>query len=214
MPSPGVLSLRRAPKGRRSASRARGDERGASLIEFALVLPLLALFLFAIVDFGMVFGGFTSMRSGVQSAARMASVNEYSNYSGTCGASDPTSQMVCTTVSAMGSLLSVQSGTVKVGICFLQSGVSCSSETSTLNGNQCISGVSPTTYCQVIICAAGTVTSTTGLTAPFLNGRVISSASTVRLELGNGTTTTYGAFNASSGSVSYNSVAVKGMNCS
>jgi Flp pilus assembly protein TadG len=213
MSSPGVLSPRRAPKGRRPASNSRGDERGASLVEFALVLPLLALFLFAIVDFGMVFGGFTSMRSGVQSAARMASVNEYSNFSGTCGATDPTSQMVCTTVSAMGSLLSVESGTVKVGICFLQSGVSCSSETSTLDGNQCISGVSPTTYCQVMICAAGTVHSTTGITSPFLNGRTISSTSTVRLELGNGSTTTYGPFNASSSAVTYNSVSIKGMNC-
>ena len=178
------------------------------------MLPLLALFLFAIVDFGMVFGGFNSMRSGVQSAARMASVNEYSNYSGSCGASDPTSKMVCTTVAAMGGLSAVQSGTVKVGICFLQSGVTCGSEGSTLNGNQCLGGVSPTTYCEVTICARGTVQSTTGLTSPFLNGRTISSTSTVRLELGTGTTTSYSVFNAGSSPVTYNSTAVAGMNCS
>jgi Flp pilus assembly protein TadG len=192
---------------------ARRDEKGASLVEFALILPVFALILFAIVDFGMLFSGYTTMRGGVQASARLASLDQHDSFGGTCGASDATSEMVCTTISDIGKMYAVNSSTLKVGICFINSGTACSSETSSQKGNQCVPGGSPSTYCEVEICASVAAKSTTGVTAPFLNGKTVSTNSTVRLELGTESTTTYGAFNASSSAVTYNSVAYGGMNC-
>jgi Flp pilus assembly protein TadG len=188
----------RTKSGRHTKWRSK-DERGASTVEFALILPVFALLLFALVDFGMVFSGYTTMRSGVATSARLASLNEYT-YSGSAscsgGPSAATADMVCNTMSAMGKILAIVPGSVEVGICFTpnSSGGSCSSSTESASqtGNQCTpisgGGSQPTTYCNVEICAQATMKSTTGLTAPFLNGRVISTSSTNRLELGLSTT--------------------------
>src|SRR5579863_7051252 len=54
---------------------SRSDEKGASLVEFVLILPIFALLLFAIVDFGLVFGGYISVQNQVNAAARAISVN-------------------------------------------------------------------------------------------------------------------------------------------
>jgi Flp pilus assembly pilin Flp len=52
-------------------------ERGAALVEFALVLPVFALMLFAMVQFGLVFGGWDQLRNRVQLAAREASMGTF-----------------------------------------------------------------------------------------------------------------------------------------
>ena len=49
--------------------RPRSKDRGASLVEFALVLPLLTLFLFGIVQFGIAY----DMKQSINSAAREGS---------------------------------------------------------------------------------------------------------------------------------------------
>jgi hypothetical protein len=135
--------------------------------------------------------------------------------------------MVCTTMSEMGKLLAIVPGSIKVGICFTpyaggSQGTSCASEGSSTTGNQCTptsgGGSQPTTYCNVEVCAQATMKSTTGLTAPFLNNKILSTTSTERLELGLGTgsstpVTLFNAYNSSSTSVSYNGTAVNGMNC-
>ena len=56
--------------------RVRGklDERGASAVEFALVVPILLLLLFGIVDYGMWFNESLNVRQGVREAARAAVV--------------------------------------------------------------------------------------------------------------------------------------------
>jgi Flp pilus assembly protein TadG len=213
--------------------RRSGDERGTSTVEFALILPVFALLLFAMVDFGMVFTGYTTMRGGVQSAARLASLDEYT-YSGTAtctgGPNTATEDMVCTTMASIGKLLAISPGTVKVGICFTPytsgaHGTSCATEGTATTGNQCTpttgGGSNPTTYCNVEICAQATMKSTTGLTAPFLNNKTLSTTSTLRLELGLGTgtgpaTTLFNAYNASdtgSSLVTYNGTAVNGIPC-
>jgi Flp pilus assembly protein TadG len=51
------------------------DDRGAALVEFGLVAPVLFLVLFAIVDFGWVFGQHLDVRHGVREGARLVSVN-------------------------------------------------------------------------------------------------------------------------------------------
>lgn len=56
--------------------RARGGdrERGASLVEFALVVPLLTLFLFGIVQFGLAYDKKQSINSAAREGARTAAI--------------------------------------------------------------------------------------------------------------------------------------------
>ena len=54
--------------------RARGHDRGAAAVEFALVLPILAAFLFAIVDFGLAFMNQIQVTSVAREGARYSVV--------------------------------------------------------------------------------------------------------------------------------------------
>jgi Flp pilus assembly protein TadG len=51
-------------------------ERGATLVEFALIAPLLFLILFGIVEFGLVLNDFNSLRQGTRDAAREGIVGD------------------------------------------------------------------------------------------------------------------------------------------
>src|SRR5882724_7426850 len=50
-------------------------QRGAVLLEAALVLPLLLLFLFAVVDYGFTFNDYISVRQGGRDGLRQVIVN-------------------------------------------------------------------------------------------------------------------------------------------
>lgn len=50
-------------------------QRGASLVEFAILAPLLILLLFGIIDFGWAMGNYNDVRHGAREAARLAAVN-------------------------------------------------------------------------------------------------------------------------------------------
>ena len=163
--------------------RIRRDEAGASLVEFALVLPIFALLLFGLIDFGIIFGGYVTMRGGVEQGARSASIDEYQyTGSGTCSASDATSNMVCDVAADIGSLPGLASSTISIGII--------------LNGG----GAQNT---DVTICAKAQMKSLTGLTAFALNGRTMSTTTTIRLEQ-NATFSAYST-DAGSSTVSFNS---------
>ncbi len=56
-----------------SLARRRGD-RGASALEFALVVPLLLAFLFGALQFGLVFAQKASLANGARQAARLGVV--------------------------------------------------------------------------------------------------------------------------------------------
>ncbi len=66
---------------RRQISGRSGDESGgdsgAAALEFALVLPVLALILFAVIDFGIFFANAIDAGSGVQEATRQAVVASF-----------------------------------------------------------------------------------------------------------------------------------------
>jgi hypothetical protein len=66
---------------RRLLARVRvGDSRrdsGAAAVEFALVLPVLVLILFGIIDYGLYFSNTLSAQSGVQTAARQATIGSF-----------------------------------------------------------------------------------------------------------------------------------------
>jgi Flp pilus assembly protein TadG len=51
------------------------SERGQSLTEFALVLPLLMLVLFGIIQFGITFNNYISLTDAVRSGARKAATS-------------------------------------------------------------------------------------------------------------------------------------------
>jgi hypothetical protein len=53
----------------------RSAERGASLVEFAIMAPLLILLLLGIVEFGWLFAQNNDVRHGAREAARLAAVD-------------------------------------------------------------------------------------------------------------------------------------------
>jgi hypothetical protein len=57
-----------------SMLRRNRREGGASLVEFALILPLLTLFLFGIVQFGLAYDRKQSINSAAREGARMAAI--------------------------------------------------------------------------------------------------------------------------------------------
>lgn len=54
--------------------RTRRHDDGANLVEFALIMPILALFLFGIVEFGIAFDAKQSINSAAREGARTAAI--------------------------------------------------------------------------------------------------------------------------------------------
>jgi Flp pilus assembly protein TadG len=59
---------------KRSAGRPRKGQDGQSLVEFALVIPIFLLVLFAIVDFGMAFHAWITVTNSAREGARIGAV--------------------------------------------------------------------------------------------------------------------------------------------
>ncbi len=53
----------------------QGHERGAALVEFAVLAPMLLLLALGMVEFGWLFGQFNDVRHGAREGARYAAVN-------------------------------------------------------------------------------------------------------------------------------------------
>ncbi len=62
----------------------RRSSEGTALVEFALVFPIFALMLFAMIQFGLVFAGWSQLRNQVESYARLLAMND------PCAPSEPT----------------------------------------------------------------------------------------------------------------------------
>ncbi|MDX6489861.1 MAG: hypothetical protein QOD43_106 [Gaiellaceae bacterium] len=61
------------------------SERGQSLVEFALALPILVLLLFAVIQFGIVFNNYVTLTDATRAGARKAAVGrQQSNPVGVC----------------------------------------------------------------------------------------------------------------------------------
>ena len=50
------------------------SERGQSLVEFALALPILVLLLFAVIQFGIAFNNYVTLTDATRAGARKAAV--------------------------------------------------------------------------------------------------------------------------------------------
>ena len=61
---------------RRRLAGAHRDELGAAVVEFALVVPVLFLIVFAVIDFGRALWTLNVLSSGVREGARAAAVRE------------------------------------------------------------------------------------------------------------------------------------------
>ena len=60
---------------KRSTGHSRKREDGQALVEFALVIPIFLLVLFAIVDFGMAFHAWITVTNSAREGARIGSVH-------------------------------------------------------------------------------------------------------------------------------------------
>jgi len=61
------------------------NEQGQSITEFALVLPILAFLLFAVIQFGLVFNNWVQLTDATRAGARKGAVSRHQpDPSGTC----------------------------------------------------------------------------------------------------------------------------------
>jgi len=142
--------------------RFRGD-RGASLVEFALVLPVLALLMFGIIDFGTLYSDYQGLRNGVRDGSRNAAVTNWGsdtscltaghNFAGDSEAR----KVVCDVKNKVG-----LGNDVRVGV-WVPGGWQVG---STLR-----------------VCSQYGMASTTGITASFINGKAMTSKVEFRIEL-------------------------------
>lgn len=67
-------------RGRRAAARWGADERGAAVIEFAIVVPVLLTLVMAILDFGRMIAVAASLAAAVRDGARQgATVTDFAD---------------------------------------------------------------------------------------------------------------------------------------
>ena len=82
----------------------RRSQRGQSLVEFALVLPILLILVLGIVDFGMGLRAYVTLTNATREGARFAAVgNPAGTYPADCtgSSSDSAVGRVCTTLSGL-----------------------------------------------------------------------------------------------------------------
>ena len=70
-----ITSVRTALRSRSRRPDGRRRHRGAVLVEFALVAPLLFVLLFGIIEFGFAFVQWLDVRHGARETARLVAVN-------------------------------------------------------------------------------------------------------------------------------------------
>jgi Flp pilus assembly protein TadG len=56
-----------------------GNERGQTMTEFALILPILVVLLFGIIQFGIIFNNYVTLTDAARAGARKAAVSRQSS---------------------------------------------------------------------------------------------------------------------------------------
>lgn len=142
-------------------------ERGASLVEFAFVLPILVTLVFGIVEFGISYNNYISLRQGAREGARMAVVGNFgTNNTCTMTGSTPASDtklLACLTKDRIGTL---DASTVRFKLAFPDTAGTY------------------TTGDRVRICAQYKLSSATGfpLFSAFMNNKKLSTKVDMRIE--------------------------------
>jgi Flp pilus assembly protein TadG len=94
--------MRSQPKMRKAQKRS-----GSTMVEFALTLPLLALMLFGIIQYGFIFAAYMTLRNASAVGARYASLGT---------SPKPTTQQITdVTIGAITPMLKTNGATVNVG---------------------------------------------------------------------------------------------------
>ena len=89
--------------GRPRPGRGAETQRGASLVEFAVVMPLLLLLVLAIVEFGFLLAQMNEVRHGAREGARYAAVSRPDfNGDGTTGNNADVLAVTCDSVNLPG----------------------------------------------------------------------------------------------------------------
>ena len=136
-----------------------------SLVEFALILPLFALMLFGMIDFGLVVGGFISLRNQVNAAGRDVAISQ--SPAACAGNANP---VLCIATHTIRTTELGAAGTVEVAVDFP-------------DWNPATGETVPTAGQPVVICARATLHSTTGMTSAILNGRAMQATTETVLEV-------------------------------
>jgi hypothetical protein len=156
-------------------SRRRGEERGAVLVEFALVVPLLLLILFGIIDFSLVMFSDISVRQGTSEAAREAAVI----------ATNPPAAQTCPTA---GSFAGVDNGEAQNLICYTKSHVGLDQANTRVSiwfattGCTGANGACYAAGAPVIVCAQYPASSATHFFSKLLDKVVLTSKVEIRIE--------------------------------
>lgn len=138
---------------RASRGRSRG-QRGAALVEFALVVPIFVLLVMGIVDFGNAFNDYNSLRQGVREGARQVVVADWDTDG--CSSGTASQRAACVTKARIGLTDDTR---VKIVL-----------PTDYEPGEQ------------VTVCAMYPLRSLTGMFGAVLDGRAVSSELTMRIE--------------------------------
>ena len=146
----------------------RDTDRGAAILETALIFPLVALIVFGAIDFGLVFSDSSTINQGTREAACAASVHNYGTdascpFAGAAPAPD-TAALICRTKARVG--LDHSNTRVKV---IVGPGGDAAGE-------------------PIVVCVQYPRTSRTGILGFLFDGEVIGAQVTMRLE-GNGSLT-------------------------
>lgn len=135
-------------------------DRGAALVEFAFVAPVMFLLLMGTIEFAMQLNDYQSVRSGLRDAVRVASVDRVPT---DCNASSSkTDDLVCYVRQRIG-----VSGTTAVRVVVTAPVVAIAGDKGTVK-----------------VCAERPYTSLTRLLAPFFANRYMRSEVTMRVERG------------------------------
>lgn len=152
---------RTAPDVHRRRRRTRRD-RGAALVEFAIVMPVLFLLLFGITDFGMQYANMNAVRQGTRDGARQAVVANFGttnvcSLDGVTDTSKPGAYLICLTKTRVG----LPNASTRVKVRF----------TSSNNvGNS------------VLVCSMYPMSSVSGMFTPLFTGRVLKTKVEMRIE--------------------------------
>lgn len=154
---------------RHRCSRARRDrERGAVLVEAALIVPLGLLLVFGMIEFGLSFSDLLSMRSGTREGARIATVGDVAN-AASCQINGSTVTPPANPTTATDARNAI--------VCKIKSRVALGDTVRVKISFESASVGQPLT-----VCASYILNSITGIAAPFIDGKSITSSVTMRIE--------------------------------
>jgi Flp pilus assembly protein TadG len=142
-----------------------GGEDGAVLVEFALVMPILALFLFGIFEFGINMNDYQTIRQATRDSARQAVVGDY----GTGSCAPPSSATPAQNSASVQCQTRAAAG---------MSGLAVKVVFTDITTN----GASDFTSDTVKVCAVAKAKSVTGLLGPFLRSVYLKSTVEMRAE--------------------------------